>query len=736
MVARRAVFALVLASALVATPSFATDFTWHWSTPSPQGNNLWNMAFEDGQTGYAVGNRGTVLRTLDGGAAWALRSQAPDLLADLRDVVLLGPGELLAVGGAPYVFRSHDGGVTWSDVPNAATQLLADLDLLPGGDMVAVGDSGIVMRSGDDGVTWQRLPSLPTPAEMRIQLWTDALHGIVGGDFMLRRTADGGQTWTPVVGLPQSASWNEIYYTTDGVLHLVADFADAVSVDDGLNWTFTQVLNEQVYQSATVRLTDLHWFRVTRVEGAAIFETIDGGETWESRHFDSGANGFNDLTRLPDGTMLAVGTEGASMRSTDGGQTWQHTDACACTSPRPVISNLAMLPGGRTFATTTPSGPANWSFLRSDDGGASWVQQANRPNILFLNAFTFASPLVGYAGGSGGQGAARVWRTGDGGDTWNPIDITSPISPTMQIFDLNVSSPDTAWGVGFGSSNGTAVYRTIDGGLSWSPRSTGIPLASSTLRALFFVNNMVGWAAGGSFGETNKIWKTVNGGASWSQLPTSGMGNFFADLHFFDEQNGLATSWASPGIYRTSNGGTTWTPVCDVPARHFSFDGPLGWATTSYPALGVALRTADAGQTWETVQLPMQFETEAVMPFEGGVLIGSQNCGILRGVEAGVVTVPSVTHASDLSLAAAPNAGTRITLRFALPTAGPADLSIFDLQGRRVALLARGSFAAGQEVHRVWSGNADDGRSLPAGTYFARLSAGRGAAAVKVALLR
>ncbi|MBK8230014.1 MAG: DUF11 domain-containing protein [Candidatus Eisenbacteria bacterium] len=62
------------------------------------------------------------------------------------------------------------------------------------------------------------------------------------------------------------------------------------------------------------------------------------------------------------------------------------------------------------------------------------------------------------------------------------------------------------------------------------------------------------------------------------------------------------------------------------------------------------------------------------------------------------------------------------TLRFALPRAGSVRVELFDVGGRRVRALARGSYAAG--VHALsWDGRDDEGRRLGSGVYFARLSA-------------
>jgi flagellar hook assembly protein FlgD len=67
----------------------------------------------------------------------------------------------------------------------------------------------------------------------------------------------------------------------------------------------------------------------------------------------------------------------------------------------------------------------------------------------------------------------------------------------------------------------------------------------------------------------------------------------------------------------------------------------------------------------------------------------------------------------------------RTAIRFAIPSAGQATLSIYDVQGRLVRNLITGSQTAG--VHTAyWDGRDDGGRLLPSGVYLYRLSsAGR-----------
>jgi flagellar hook assembly protein FlgD len=53
--------------------------------------------------------------------------------------------------------------------------------------------------------------------------------------------------------------------------------------------------------------------------------------------------------------------------------------------------------------------------------------------------------------------------------------------------------------------------------------------------------------------------------------------------------------------------------------------------------------------------------------------------------------------------------------------AGPVELSVYDLAGRRIRTLTRGALAPGRHTF-LWDGRTDGGRRLAAGVYVSRLS--------------
>jgi flagellar hook assembly protein FlgD len=72
---------------------------------------------------------------------------------------------------------------------------------------------------------------------------------------------------------------------------------------------------------------------------------------------------------------------------------------------------------------------------------------------------------------------------------------------------------------------------------------------------------------------------------------------------------------------------------------------------------------------------------------------------------------------------------------FTLGRARPITLAVYDLKGRRVRELARGTWSADRHVV-TWNGRDNRGRELASGVYFVRLTAGAESAVTKVTLIK
>ena len=104
--------------------------------------------------------------------------------------------------------------------------------------------------------------------------------------------------------------------------------------------------------------------------------------------------------------------------------------------------------------------------------------------------------------------------------------------------------------------------------------------------------------------------------------------------------------------------------------------------------------------------------------------------------EIATSSLPSATFFRRMDVFAQPNpSNPSVQIRFALPTAGPANVSVFDIRGRRVATLLRGWTPAGP--HSVnWIGEDVSGRSVSSGVYLVTVRSKDAEGSARVTLVK
>jgi photosystem II stability/assembly factor-like uncharacterized protein len=616
----RALGFILIAALAAGSPVVATDYRFSWGHPRPQGNSLGGAAFESDLVGYAVGDRGVVVKTTDAGASWSLVSTFPQCAVDLEDVLVTGPGQLLAVGDLPGIFRSVNGVATWTPVPNPSTARLRDIEVVVGTILSAVGDGGQILRSLDGGLTWTLVGS--AGSTVIEQLWLDAANGYVTGPHLVRRTSDGGATWSSLPGITEQSfeNYNDAFATDPQHLFILSDFHLYRSVNGGTSWSSVFLPGSFAYAGNTVVLGPQHFITVTNLEGAEVFETVNGGDAWTRLIVTSGP-GFLDLDRLPGGTLITVADNGDIYRSTDDGAHWANT-IDAVPSRRQKLGAIAVGPGSSGFACTT--GTPGQQCFKTGNAGASWSLNAAGPLISFASDVEYWDADRAIVAGDTG----KIWFTTNGGTSWTSA--TLPGAPSNgAAWHLSLPAPGVAYAVVTGS-NQSMVFGTTDFGASWQQRTAGIPLAGG-LTAVSFPSATRGYVAGY---PVTKLFTTADGGTSWTPLTPSGLptSRWPTDMHFHSDLEGLVTIDASPGgIYRTIDGGAHWVNVEQVPARELSFFDSLHGVAgcgSGFGANGTVFVTEDGGRTWQSVLLPA---TGA-----GGV-VAAVSDGFFAGGDAGVI---------------------------------------------------------------------------------------------------
>jgi len=185
-----------------------------------------------------------------------------------------------------------------------------------------------------------------------------------------------------------------------------------------------------------------------------------------------------------------------------------------------------------------------------------------------------------------------------------------PVPATYHLAAVDFVSPSTGWFVARFDSGRFAVLQTKDAGQTWKRQLTG--QANQQAVYLHFFD-----AARGLFavmGAQPMMFRTSDGGRTWSSRP--GMnGAYVLSVSFVGPDQGWLLirsdppTGASSRLFRTGDGGVTWTslgsPVmpADEAYRVQFTDPKVGWLE-SLSARPYAYKSVDSGATWSQVSLP------------------------------------------------------------------------------------------------------------------------------------
>jgi photosystem II stability/assembly factor-like uncharacterized protein len=238
-------------------------------------------------------------------------------------------------------------------------------------------------------------------------------------------------------------------------------------------------------------------------------------------------------------------------------------------------------------------------------------------SFAFLNTQT--GWLLRSTGMAAGQGFVELYQTQNSGATWRLIAEGNQTasgeigSITTSGQKTGVSFRDTAngWLTGYSSGNAIYVYRTKDGGLTWNFQELSIPNgytaeggSAQTYLATFFGDKkglMPVYLGNSTTPSINLFFYiTADDGDSWSATtPLSSPTNDFVwnwsdTSHGFVAENGIGI------LDSTSNGGLSWSKIT-VGGLKFSqldFVSPMiGWGISE----GSLVQTLDGGKTWHTI---------------------------------------------------------------------------------------------------------------------------------------
>jgi photosystem II stability/assembly factor-like uncharacterized protein len=125
---------------------------WQDTEEGPLDYHLNQIAVAPEGTLYIAAEAGHVFRSDDGGESWTTLPSPYD--GSFFGVLPLGGERLLVVGLRGHMFRSDDGGLTWTETPSGTTATLTPGVRLEDGTVLVGGLAGTLLESRDDAATF------------------------------------------------------------------------------------------------------------------------------------------------------------------------------------------------------------------------------------------------------------------------------------------------------------------------------------------------------------------------------------------------------------------------------------------------------------------------------------------------------------------------------------------------------------------------------------------------------
>ena len=324
-------------------------------------------------------------------------------------------------------------------------------------------------------------------------------------------------------------------------------------------------------------LNELDGWGVTETQ---IVRTNDGGITWydvtppevteAGYSIDTFILDINHVwVQLPDNENFP--NAGSLYRTTDGGMTWTSSEV---PFSRGKFRFLDPNNGWVMAELGIAAGSMGVSVFQTTDGGATWEQKyTNDPNLSnageslplggLKNGLTALNMQTAWVYGLiYAPGTVYLYRTDDGGENWKVFSLPLPegsqnaelsveklelIAPNFGFLTLRVTADDT----------NLAVYTSDNSGDAWLLMPTLIPNGGSA----DFLSATEAVVYNGE-----QFYVTRDAARTWTIIPPDiKFGETFAGMDFVNALSGwvitLDPTNNGRSLYRTSDGGATWSPV-------------------------------------------------------------------------------------------------------------------------------------------------------------------------------
>ena len=311
--------------------------------------------------------------------------------------------------------------------------------------------------------------------------------------------------------------------------------------------------------------------------------------------------------------------------------------------------------------------PTATKVAPAQTGGGAWTKVASLPlplkwPVSLAVAPTDPNRLIA-AGPTYGADVSRLYASADRGKTWVPL--TCDVDVAVSVVGFNAADPQIVYALisfpgqlgeghktpdrnvvcadvikarGKSSSLGEkyGLYRSSDGGKTWTlslDNPVGVALSSRDPNVLYAI---AGYSQGMN-GDT--VYKTTDRGKTWKIMgkrPSDGE-SWTSILIVSPADPSLALIGSNTGVYRSADGGASWSRVFDVGVTNLAFTDLASSVIATTEGRGAALST-DGGKTWQPSDsdLGYSFGSRIANPLDlREVFVVAENGAVLRSADGG-----------------------------------------------------------------------------------------------------
>lgn len=374
-----------------------------------------DVNFPTALLGYAVGKHGYIIKTTNGGETWTKQSiRGEDIHGnDLYRVRFKDKNTGWIIGEKGLILFTDDGGSRWTKQESNTAQNLYAIDFLGSSDICVAGANNVILITTNNGQIWQEKP-YSNPAEKAFTYldvyFRNENRGWIGGYYF---TEDNGNEYKQGVLLKTSDAgntWNREAYSSD------VSYDSDWSYDEHETGEYTTPLDylpplQQIYfndnQTDGLCLTDRQNTSRYGESYSLQYASLPFYVSEKGKRGHVFIRGLGDMTNergrfhhLSDKKIICTGYGGDFRFSEDGGKSWYPlNDKDRWWEQFFVGSNGELMYFQRDMDDTNLKNKNKYLFYFSNDYGSSW--QFFKPKVYnkrgkLISAYTFSTFLKIY----------------------------------------------------------------------------------------------------------------------------------------------------------------------------------------------------------------------------------------------------------------------------------------------------------------------------------------------------